>query len=152
MSSVNHSLSSNCEVLDSPARFNVTEAAVFTPKITIGERFQRCVGKSSPLRLADQNGHLIRFHIRYNSPLYWLETLHHSSYSSDSRMNSDLRILCLNDVYKPERFSMLKTLRGIHKGTGVTKLGTLPSAFVLFCHIKSHILLAAVVSILCTSI
>ena len=38
-------------------------------------------------------------------------------------MTSDLRILCLNDVYKPERFSMLQTLRGLHKGPGLTKLG-----------------------------
>jgi hypothetical protein len=38
-------------------------------------------------------------------------------------MESDLRILCVNDVYKPERFSVLKTLTGLHQGSGVTKLG-----------------------------
>lgn len=49
------------------------------------------------------------------------------SYSSsvylERRMASHLRILCVNDVYKPERFSMLKTLTGLHQGPGETKLG-----------------------------
>jgi hypothetical protein len=50
-----------------------------------------------------------------------LHNINHSP--SYLNMNSELRILCVNDCYKPERFSMLKTLRGLHNGPGETKLG-----------------------------
>jgi 5'-nucleotidase len=44
-------------------------------------------------------------------------------------MASDLRLLCVNDVYKPERLSKLKVLAKQHKGSGVTKL-VLPGDFL----------------------
>jgi hypothetical protein len=62
------------------------------------------------------------------------------------KMNSELRILCVNDCYKPERFSMLKTLRGLHNGPGETKLGinaniypitSMPSCTCPFSTVKS---------------
>jgi hypothetical protein len=40
-----------------------------------------------------------------------------------------LRLLCVNDVYKPERFALLKTMKTKYAGKGVTKC-VLPGDFV----------------------
>lgn len=59
--------------------------------------------------------------------------LHHLNHlPSYLNMNSELRILCVNDCYKPERFSMLKTLRGLHNGPGETKLGENALIYLIF--------------------
>lgn len=40
-----------------------------------------------------------------------------------------LRFLCVNDVYKPERFALLKTLKKMYVGKGETKC-VIPGDFV----------------------
>ena len=51
-------------------------------------------------------------------------SLHESVALQIRRMPSDLKTLCFNLVYKPERFSMMKTLRSKHPGVGHTNFGT----------------------------
>lgn len=48
---------------------------------------------------------------------------------TDAFCTSHLRLLCINDVYKPEKFALVKTMKPLYKGKGMTKC-ILPGDFV----------------------